>query len=57
MATPSLLSRVIESQVQDAELVFIRDEYSQVQWTKAGPSTHMVVFDIGDGLWSPSRRI
>ena len=25
MATPSLLSRVIESQAQDAELVFIRD--------------------------------
>ena len=25
MATPSLLSRVIESQVQDAELVSIRD--------------------------------
>ena len=25
MATPSLLSRVIESQGQDAELVFIRD--------------------------------
>ena len=57
MATPSLLSRVIESQVQDAELVSSGAKYSRVQWTKAGPSTQMVVFGIGDGLWFPNRQI
>ena len=46
VAPPSLLSRVIESQGQDAEIVSIRD---QVQVTRAGPSTQMVVFGIKDG--------
>ena len=46
VATPSLLSRVIESQGQDAEIVSIRD---RVQVTRAGPFTHMVVFGIEDG--------
>ena len=45
VATLSLLSRVIESQGQDAEIVSIRDRYSQVQVTRAGPSMHMVIED------------
>ena len=45
VTTPSLLSRVIESQGQDAEIVSIRD---QVQVMKAGPSTQMVVLGIED---------
>ena len=57
MATPSLLNRVIESQGQDTELVSTGTEYNQVQRTKAGLSTQMVVLGIGDGLWSPNRRI
>ena len=46
VATPSLLSRMIESQGQDAEIVSIRD---RVQVTRVRPSTQMVVFGIGDG--------
>ena len=49
MATPSLLSRVIESQGQDAEIVSIRDRVQQVQVTRAGQSTQMVIFGIEDG--------
>ena len=52
--TPSLLSRVIESQGQDTEMCPSRTGYNQVRVTKAGPSTEMVVFSIGDGLWFPS---
>ena len=51
MATPTLLSRVIESQGQEVEIVSMRD---RVQLTKVGPSTPIVVFGIGDGLWFPS---
>ena len=51
MATPSLLSKVIKSQGLDAEISSIRDQYRQVRVTKAGSSTQMVVFGIGDGLW------
>ena len=51
MATPSLLSKVIESQGQEVEIVSIK---GRVQLTKAGPSTQMVVFGIGDRLWFPS---
>ena len=54
IATPSLLSRVIESQGQEVEMSSIRAKYCQVRVTKAGPSTHIVVFGIGDGLWFPS---
>ena len=54
VAMPSLLSRVIESQGQDTKILFIRDRYNQVWVTKVGPSTHMVVFGIGDGSWFPS---
>ena len=53
MATPSLLRRVIESQGQDVKIVSIKDRYRQVLVTKAGPSTHMVVFSIGEELWFP----
>ena len=45
MVTPSLLSRVIESQEQDTEVLSIMD---RVQVTKAGTFTRMVVFGIGD---------
>ena len=54
VATPFLLSRVIESQGQDAEIMSIRDWVSQVRVTRAGPSKHTVVFGIGDGLWFPN---
>ena len=47
-AMPSLLSRVIESQGQDIEIVSIRTRYSQVQLTKAGLYTLTVVFGIVD---------
>ena len=50
VATPSLLSRVIESQWQDAG-------YSQVQVMRARPSTRMVVFGIEDGCGSPFDRL
>ena len=52
MATLSLLSRVIESQGQDIEISSIRDRV--LSGTKVGPSTQMIVFGIGDGLWFPS---
>ena len=57
MATPSLLSRVIESQVQDAKLVSIRGRVQLGTADEGWPSTQMVVCGIGDGLWSPSRQI
>ena len=43
---PSLLSKVIESQGKDTEILSIG-----VQVTKAGPFTRMVVFGIGEELW------
>ena len=49
VATPSMLSRLIGSQGQDAEIVSIWDRYNQVLVTRAGPSTQMVVFGIEDG--------
>ena len=54
MAIPSLLSRVIESQGQDTELVSIRERYSQVQVIRARPFTWKAVFGIGDELQFPS---
>ena len=39
VATPSLLSRIIESQRQDTEVVSIKDRVQSVQVTRAGPST------------------
>ena len=48
VATPSLLSRVIESQGPDAKIVSIRDR-AQVHLTRAGSSTQMVVFGIENG--------
>ena len=51
MATPSLLSIVIESQGYDTEILSIKD---RVQVTKAGPFTRMVVFGIEEDLWFPS---
>ena len=54
VATPSLLSRVIESKGQDTEILSIKD---RVQVTKAGPFTRMVVFSIGEELWFPNRQI
>ena len=47
VATPSLLSRAIESQWQDTECPS-KTGYSQVWVTRAGPFTQMVVFDIGE---------
>ena len=51
---PSLLSRVIDSQGQDAEISSIRDQGQSSTGNEGWPSTHMVVFGIGDGLWFPS---
>ena len=31
----------------------IRDRYRQVQVTKAGPFTHMIIFGIGEGCGPP----
>ena len=53
VATPSLLSRVIESQGQDTEKGSSGTGYNQVPMTKAGPLTWMVVFSIWAGLWFP----
>ena len=54
VATPSLPSRVIESQGRDAKISSIRDWVQSGHVTKVGPSTQMEVFSIGDGLWFPS---
>ena len=57
MATPSLLSRVIMSQGQDAELVSIRDRV-QLSTTNEGWAIHTDgSLRYRDGVWSPSRRI
>ena len=57
MAMSSLLIRVIESQLQDAELVSIRDRV-QSGTTDEGWAIHIdVVFSIGDGLWFPNQWI
>ena len=53
VATLSLLSRVIESQGQDTDIVSIRDRVQLGICNEAGPSTQMVVFGIGDGSWFP----
>ena len=50
MATPSLLSKVIESQGQDTEISSITN---LVQLGKGDEGTQMVVFGIGVGLWFP----
>ena len=42
MATPFLLSRVIEAEGQDIEITSIKDKVA-----KDGPFIHMVVFSIG----------
>ena len=55
VATSSLLSRVIESQGQDKEMLSIKDRYGRIQVTKVGPFTRMTVFGIGERLWFPSR--
>ena len=55
VATPSLLSKVIESQGQDIEILLLGTRYNQVQVTKAGLFTRMIVFGIGEELWFPSR--
>ena len=49
VATPSLLSKVIESQGLTHRYCPLGTRYSHVRVTKAGPFTHMVVFGIGDG--------
>ena len=49
VVTPSLLSRVIKSKRQDSRIVSTGTGYSQVQVTRAGTSTQMVVFGIEDG--------
>ena len=51
VATPSLLSKVIESQEQDTEIVYIKAGYNQVRVMKVGPFTQIVVFGRGDGSW------
>ena len=45
MATPSLLSRVIESQGQDAEISSIRD------WVQSGIGDEGYVIHTDDSLW------
>ena len=50
VAMPSLLSRVFESQGQEAKISSIRD---WVQVTKARPSTQMVVSGIGGRVVVP----
>ena len=54
---PSLLSKVIRSQGQDERYYPSRIGYSQVQGTKAGTFTRIVVLDIGDMLWFLSQKI
>ena len=54
VAIPSLLSKVIESQGQDTEILSIRDRVQSSTVMKAGLSTQMVVFVIGDESWFPS---
>ena len=49
VATPSLLSRVIESRDITRRYCPSGTRYSQVQVTRVGPSTQMVVFGIEDG--------
>ena len=49
VATPSLLSGEIESSGRTQRKRPSGTEYSQVQVTRAGPSTRMVVFGIEDG--------
>ena len=57
VSMPSLLSRVIGSQRLTQRYCPSGTWYSQVQVTKAGPFTQMVVFGIGDGLGFPSQQI
>ena len=57
VATLSLLSRVIESQGQDAEMVPIRDRVQSGTPDEGWASTQMVVFGIEDGLWFPNSQI
>ena len=53
MATPSLLSRVMESKGRDTRYCPSGTVYSRIQVMKVRPFTHMVVSGIGDGLWFP----
>ena len=53
VAMPSLLRRVIEFQGLDTEILSIRDRVQSDTGDEGCPFTHMVVFGIGDGLWSP----
>ena len=57
MATPSLLSRVIESQGQDIEILSIRDRIQSGTCDEARSFTRMVVFGIGEELWFPNWHI
>ena len=54
VATPSLLSRVIESQGQDTEISSIRDRVLSGTGDEGWAIPQTVVFGIGDGLWFPS---
>ena len=49
VTTPSLLSRVIESQGLDVEIVSIRDQIQSGMGDEGWTSTRMVVFGIEDG--------
>ena len=51
---PSLLSKVIESQGQDVELVSIKDKVQSGTSDEGRPFIQMAVFGIGDGLQFPS---
>ena len=57
VATPSLLSRVIESHGQDAEILSTRDQI-QSDTSNEGWVIHTNGnFGIGDMLWFPSQQI
>ena len=51
VATSSLLNRVLSPKDRTQRYHPLGIGYSQVQVTKVGSSTQMVVFGIGDGLW------
>ena len=51
MATPSPLSRVIESQGQDAEIVFIRD------WVQSGTGDKGWTVHTDGSLWYRERVV
>ena len=51
---PSLLSRVIESQGQDAKILSIRDRVQLGTGDEGWVIHTVVVFVIGDGSWFPN---